>query len=179
MSDKPPSFFDFLNTEGTNKTKSIRKTLFDILQNKKLVIILFIITTIFLGLAIYYYRTIVQPKLNKKYVDNNEFVSLGQTDDSDNIIPKNATLYFFYTNWCPHCKKAQPEWLKLKDTTQGSVKGINIVFKEIDCDKDTNLADKFKVNGYPTIKLVYDNKIYDYDAKPDEDTLVQFLNSVL
>jgi thiol-disulfide isomerase/thioredoxin len=175
MPDKSSSFFDFLYKEGN--------TLFDILRDKILVIILFIITTIFLGLAIYYYRTIVQPKLNKKYVDNNEFVSLGQTDDSeddsDNIIPKNATLYFFYTNWCPHCKKAQPEWLKLKDTTQGSVKGINIVFKEIDCDKDTNLADKFKVNGYPTIKLVYDNKIYDYDAKPDEDTLIQFLNSVL
>ena len=59
------------------------------------------------------------------------------------------------------------------------VKGVKIIFKEIDCDQDIEIADKFKVNGYPSIKLVYENKIYDYDAKPNKETLYQFLNSIL
>ena len=107
-----------------------------------------------------------------KYAPNKEFVA-------DNGEREVAEVLFFYTNWCPHCKTAKPEWQALQSEVNGTIKGKIIVFKSVDCDKDTALADKFKVEGYPTIKLVYDNKIYDYDAKPNKDTLLQFLNSVL
>ena len=146
-------------------------------SNKKQVLLLLFIICVFISLAIYYYITIVQPKLNKKYVANKEF--LPEADSEHDIIQKHATLYFFYTNWCPHCKKAKPEWESLKNETNGIVKGVNIAFKDVDCDQEAELADEYKVEGYPTIKLVYDNKIYDYDAKPDKATLIQFLNSVL
>ena len=73
-----------------------------------------------------------------------------------------------------------PLWISLRAVCISVLyKGVNIVFKDIDCDQDAATADKFKVTGYPSIKLVYDNKIYDYDAKPNKDTLIQFLNSVL
>ena len=36
-----------------------------------------------------------------------------------------------------------------------------------------------KCEGYPTIKLVDNNKIIEYDAKPELDTLHQFLNTSL
>lgn len=144
-------------------------------SNKSIFIILFL-TCVFLAIAIYYYRTIVQPKLNKKYIANKEFV---EDDDQEQQVKKSATMYFFYTNWCPHCKNAKPEWQALQSEVNGTIKGKTIVFESVDCDKNTALADKFKVEGYPTIKLVYDNKIYDYDAKPNKETLLQFLNSVL
>ena len=50
---------------------------------------------------------------------------------------------------------------------------------EINCDEDESTADKYKVEAYPTIKLVKDGTVYEYDAKPNVDTLGQFLNSVL
>ena len=145
-------------------------------SNKKSILILLLVICIFVALAIYYYKRIVQPKLNTKYIDNKEFIPANSDDEN---VQESATLYFFFTTWCPHCKVAKPEWQSLQTTTQGEVKGINIIFKEIDCDKDAGTADKFSVTGYPTIKLVYNNKIYDYDAKPTKDTLVQFLESVL
>ena len=37
----------------------------------------------------------------------------------------------------------------------------------------------YKIEGYPTIKLVKDNQIIDYDAKPTKATLTQFLNTVV
>lgn len=145
-------------------------------NNKKSILILLLVICLFVALSIYYYKRIVQPKLNQKYVDNKEFI---QDNGSDGGSSESATLYFFYTTWCPHCKVARPEWKSLQTVTQGVVKGVNIVFKDIDCDQDADTANKFDVTGYPTIKLVHNNKIYDYDAKPNKDTLLQFLNSVL
>ena len=140
--------------------------------NYKLIIILVII---FLGISSYYYIKIVRPKLNKKYVPNKEFINTVNTPDE---IP-TATLYYFYTNWCPLCKKAKQEWNALQSEIGTTIKNVNVVFREIDCDSDTATADRFNITGYPTFKLVYNNKTYEYDAKPDKDILVQFLNSVL
>ena len=50
---------------------------------------------------------------------------------------------------------------------------------EINCDEDEETANKYNVEAYPTIKLVKDDTVYEYDAKPNVDTLGQFLKSVL
>jgi len=136
--------------------------------------LIIILVIIFLGIAAYYYNKIVKSKINKTYTSNKEY-----TNNKDELSIKTATIYFFYTNWCPLCKKARAEWNSLKSETNGIVKNVNIIFKEIDCDKDTAIADKFNITGYPTIKLIYDNKTYEYDAKPDKNILIQFLDSVL
>ena len=91
-----------------------------------------------------------------------------------------AEVMYFYTNWCPHCKNAKPEWDKFKTIYEGkTVKNMIIKCLEINCDVDESTADKYKVEAYPTIKLLKDGTVYDYDAKPNVDTLGQFLNSVL
>ena len=54
-----------------------------------------------------------------------------------------------------------------------------IIFREVDCDKEESIANEYKVEGYPTIKMVKDGEVIEYDAKPKYDTLVQFLNSTL
>ena len=41
------------------------------------------------------------------------------------------------------------------------------------------LMDKYNIEGYPTIKLLKDGQVIEYDAKPSKDTLNQFLNTVL
>ena len=47
----------------------------------------------------------IKPGLNKQFIENREFVP---EDQDQNRQPKVATLYYFYTNWCPYCKKARP-----------------------------------------------------------------------
>tara|TARA_Y100000389_G_scaffold201961_1_gene245990 strand:+ start:971 stop:1429 length:459 start_codon:yes stop_codon:yes gene_type:complete len=143
--------------------------IFDLLFRWKVVIF---IALIFLVISLYYYRNTIFPKIEKTFVENREFVP-------EEPETKTATLYYFYTTWCPLSKKSNPEWKALQDSTNGVVKDVNIVFKEVDCDENAALADKFNINGYPTIKLVYNGTTYEYDAKPNRDTLLQFLNSVL
>lgn len=133
-------------------------------MNRSNMIFLVLFTLIALVAAYFMYKKYVSPQ---NYVANKEFVVAPPTDKEPNV-----DLYFFYTSWCPHCKTAFPVWNSLKGE---NIKGVNFI--EIDCDKDTDTADKFKIKGYPTIKMVKNNQMIEYDAKPDLDTLKQFINS--
>ena len=91
---------------------------------------------------------------------------------------------FFFTNWCPHCKTAKPVWEELKKEYENkTVNGYKVIFTEVDCTEETAEVDammnKYNVEGYPTIKLLKDGQVIEYDAKPSKDTLVQFLNTVV
>jgi thiol-disulfide isomerase/thioredoxin len=141
-----------------------------ILEKYKILIVILIVMFIVIGII--FYKKYIFPKINKTYADNNEFVSTNKKDDN------TTTLYFFYTNWCPKCKLAQSEWNAFKNDTQGVFNGVNITFIEVDCDVDTAIADTFKIVGYPTIKLVYKDKIYEYDAKTDRELLAIFLGDI-
>ena len=91
-----------------------------------------------------------------------------------------AELYLFKTDWCPHCKKALPLFERLEhEYSNKLVNGYRILFKVVDCEQEPKLADKFKIEGYPTIKLIKDDQTVEYDAKPDRENLIQFLNSVI
>jgi hypothetical protein len=39
--------------------------------------------------------------------------------------------------------------------------------------------DQYTIEGFPTIKLLKDGQVIDFDAKPTKDSLTQFLNTVL
>ena len=139
--------------------------------NKNMIIVA-VVAAIFLALSIYTYKHYIKAGIKPSYVANREYTAGGETGGN------NVDLYFFYTNWCPHCKKAMPVWKNFKAEMENkTVKGRQINFLEVDCEKDKQLADEFNVKGYPTIKLVKDNQVIEYDAKPDVDTLREFLNT--
>ena len=139
-------------------------------------ILMGVIFLIFIIAAIYTYRYYVSKKINPEYVANSEFVKEGESKQASSV----ADLYFFYTTWCPHCKKSMPIWQSLKSELDSKeIKGTTINFIEVDCDKDTALAEKFNIQGYPTIKLVKGNQVVEYDAKPSKETLMEFLQTSL
>jgi thiol-disulfide isomerase/thioredoxin len=97
---------------------------------------------------------------------------------------RTAELMLFTVDWCPHCKTAKPEWEQLKaEYANKPINGYKVIFTDIDCTKETPQVEKlmntYKIEGYPTIKLLKDGQVIDFDAKPTKDTLVKFLNTVL
>lgn len=97
---------------------------------------------------------------------------------------KNAELMLFHVDWCPHCKTAKPEWDQVKAQYDNKkINGYTVMFSEINCTDETSeklkMIETYKIEGYPTIKLVKDNQVIDFDAKPTKDTLTKFLNTVL
>jgi thiol-disulfide isomerase/thioredoxin len=134
-----------------------------------------IVAIFFLIVAIYLYNKYVTPMVDNKYVPNNEFQQ--KSDDSD---VQNVELYIFTVNWCPHSKKAIPIWEQLKaEYSNKTFNNYNINFIQVDGEENPSLADKYKVEGYPTIKMVKGNQIIEYDAKPSLEHLKEFLNSTL
>jgi thiol-disulfide isomerase/thioredoxin len=99
-------------------------------------------------------------------------------DDDGDDPPEVAEVFFFYTTWCPYCKKARAEWDKFKTQWAGrELNGYKIRFSEIDCETNVAMANKYNVVGYPTIKLVKNDKVFEFDAKPESESLNQFLTS--
>jgi len=151
----------------------IKNKLVKSLANTQFILIV-LICIVFVFTSLFLYRRYVGGSLSKKYVTNNEFKKNGDDDDD------TADIYFFYTEWCPHCKTAKPIWADFKQQMSGQkINGITLNFFEVDCDKDTSTSDKFNVKGFPTIKLMRGNQIIEYDAKPSTANLIEFVNTSL
>jgi len=149
-----------------------------LINHKKSIIIISIVLGIILFSTLYYTHQI-KPKLKKTYVDNASSLSEGFNPNPTTGSNDDAVLYFFYTDWCPHSQTAKPIMDQFKNKTTGGINGIKVIHKSVDCDKEPELADKFKIKGYPSIKLLHKSKIFEYDAKPDVNTLSQFLQQTL
>jgi len=140
-------------------------------------IVIVVTSILFLLVAGYYYYYYILPEMNAKYKPNNERTTGTESNNT-------AELLFFNANWCPHCKSAKPIWNDLKAEYENkSINGYKIIFTDVDCSEETAETDKmmnqYNIEGYPTIKLLKDGQVIEYDAKPSKDTLVQFLNTVL
>ena len=128
-------------------------------------------------IAIFYYFYYVAPASQAKYHANYEQIPEEQAS-------KTAELLFFYADWCPHCKAAKPIWKDLKSEYENkTINGYKVIFTEVDCSEETaeveKLMNQYSVEGYPTIKLLKDGQIIEYDAKPSKEMLTKFLNTAL
>jgi thiol-disulfide isomerase/thioredoxin len=158
---------------------SLKENVSELFSNKRFLIIL-LIAGIFIAAAVYTYRKVLKPRMDNALIPNSEY--LQDSNGTGSQSSESADLYYFYTEWCPHCKKARPIMNKLKEYLQGNnnqVNDIKVNMIEVDCETDSATAEKFGVEGYPTIKLVHQRKVIEYDAKPDLDILQQFLSSSL
>jgi thiol-disulfide isomerase/thioredoxin len=120
-----------------------------------------------------------------KYISNSTTYNANRDKDTFNSDSnKVATMMLFYVDWCPHCKTAKPEWENLKTEYEGKqINGYTISFTEYNCTTESpetdELMNRYKIEGYPTIKLIKDNEVIEYDAKPTKSTMEQFLHTVL
>jgi len=153
-----------------------------------------ILLLIFIGVAKYTYEKMYATKQI-----NNKFNDVANASDVKPII----TIFFFFVDWCPHCLKAKPEWHKFKQQYDNSViNGYVVKCYEIDCTDDngntvtlvdpkdnsntnvkptsiktSEIIRKYKIESYPTIKLIKNGTTYDYDAKVESDSLGIFVKT--
>jgi len=126
------------------------------------------------GVCIYFFYSLPVPASNPGVQQQQQGSSNGG----------EAELMFFYTDWCPHCKTAKPVWNEIKSEYENkTINGYTVVFTEINCTEENaeveKMMNQYKIEGYPTIKLLKDGQVIEYDAKPSKETMAQFLNTVL
>ena len=141
--------------------------------NFKIILIYLAVIILLIFVAHKTYTSYILPKINPDFVANKEFETKTKKDN-------HAEIYLFCVKWCPHCKKAKPVWNEVKKRFNNKeINGIKIFFKEVDCEDNSELAEEYKVESYPTIKLVKDDEVIEYNAKPEKEVLEEFLHSVL
>jgi thiol-disulfide isomerase/thioredoxin len=135
-------------------------------------IVLLVILFSYIGYNVY-------QKSFKKTAEVKEFSDVANS----NKRKKEAQVLFFFADWCPHCRKAKPEWEQFKEEYDGKVVNEHTIScQQVDCTDEKNqktavLIKKYHIESYPTIiMLVGDSKI-DYDAKVSKSGLEQLVLS--
>eukprot|EP01104_Vermistella_antarctica_P006000 TRINITY_DN16734_c2_g1_i1.p1 TRINITY_DN16734_c2_g1~~TRINITY_DN16734_c2_g1_i1.p1 ORF type:complete len:266 (+),score=93.02 TRINITY_DN16734_c2_g1_i1:39-800(+) len=79
-------------------------------------------------------------------------------------------LIEFYAPWCGHCKRLVPIWAEL------ATKASDFNVAKVDCTENRDLATKYGVRGFPTIKLFEDGDFKkDYSGARTVDGFSTFM----
>ena len=148
--------------------------------NYKYIAIAFVVLAAISGIIYYLISSNMLPGINKFFQQAQGKSVTADGEDAGGPGDKSAQLYLFKVDWCPHCKTAKPVFDEVEKELNGRpINGYVVTFKTVDCEAEPDMADKFKVDGYPTIKLVKNGEVIEYDAKPEKDNILEFLNTVL
>ena len=112
---------------------------------------------------------------NSNNNQKNDVIEL--TDDNfDNMVFNDDSMWLvaFYAPWCGHCKKLLPEWEAASTQLKGTIK-----LAKIDATVHQKMAQRYQINGYPTIKIFSpgkgsDKKTEEYQGPRDTSGIVQY-----
>jgi len=142
---------------------------------KKITLVFFVI--LFLGLGYYFYTRVFK----KKYEQDKTFKDVA----NDNPRKDEIVVYFVTVPWCPYCKKALGDWNQFvgdyegKEMNNGSrVHCIQVDEKDPNSDQFENIKEKYNIDKFPTVFILYGGKRYDFDSAVTYYALDQFVQTV-
>lgn len=144
----------------------------DYIKPKKRILLVLFLVVIFIIASYYAYKMFVTPVFEN---------AVGGKDVANaNTRGGDVQVYFFYATWCPHCKKAKPEWDSFAKTYNGKTVGnITVQTTTVDCTDGTSpMIQKYQINGYPTVFAIKNGNRIDFDSKITESTLNQFIDAL-
>jgi len=97
------------------------------------------------------------------------------TDNWDEAVTADGNvLVEFYAPWCGHCQSLEPEYAK----AAGKLKELksDIKLAKVDATIETKLAEKYGVQGFPTIKFFKKGNAVDYQGGRTSEEIITWLN---
>jgi len=124
------------------------------------------------------HETGIKAKIPKPHSD---IVVLDSGNFEEEVFAPNINaLVLFFAPWCGHCKNLAPTYEKI---ATDFLNEKNVLIAKIDATKNTVLAEKYHVHGYPHL-VFFDGKKkseegYEpdiYDGEREEEDFINFLN---
>jgi thiol-disulfide isomerase/thioredoxin len=127
---------------------------------------------IIFGVAAYFaYTWYAKPAIANKNIQN--MANINQRDQTTEI-------YFFYADWCPHCKSAKPEMEALVAKGVMDINGTKCVVRMIQPEQQPEEAKGKPIKGFPTFLLeTTDGETVEYKGQRNTAGYLSFLNENL
>jgi len=98
---------------------------------------------------------------------------LTEKNFDDFINSNERVLVEFYAPWCGHCKNLAPEYKKAAEALAAAESDTKLA--DVDATTAKNLASRFSVQGFPTLKYFVNGKPSDYGGGRTSDAIVSWL----
>ncbi|XP_043465597.1 protein disulfide-isomerase TMX3 isoform X1 [Leptopilina heterotoma] len=86
------------------------------------------------------------------------------------IRKEGQWLLMMYAPWCAHCKSLEPIWSHVAQHLYASPIRVG----RVDCTRFTNVAQTFKIKGFPTILFLKGEQEFTYHGDRSRDEIVNF-----
>lgn len=80
----------------------------------------------------------------------------------EKLAELGTILVKFYAPWCGHCKKLAPDY----SAAATELKSLETpaYLAQVDCTVEKGLAQKYEIQGFPTIKLFKNGQVINYES---------------
>ncbi|KAG5850151.1 hypothetical protein ANANG_G00079170 [Anguilla anguilla] len=97
------------------------------------------------------------------------------TKDNFDDVVNNAEIILveFYAPWCGHCKRLAPEYEKAAKVL--SMRSPPIPLAKVDATVENDIASRFEVSGYPTLKIFRKGKSFEYNGPREKDGIIDYM----
>ncbi|XP_023648626.2 protein disulfide-isomerase A4 [Paramormyrops kingsleyae] len=98
------------------------------------------------------------------------------TKENFDEVVNNADIILveFYAPWCGHCKRLAPEYENAAKELQRRTPPIPLA--KVDATAESELASRFDVTGYPTIKIFRKGKPFEYNGPREKFGIVDYMS---
>jgi protein disulfide-isomerase A1 len=110
-------------------------------------------------------------------VEEDGDVAVLTNDNFDDFLKANTRVFVkFYAPWCGHCKAMIPAYTELAQYFKGVEGDEHVAIAKVDATVHNELATKFGVQGFPTLKLFVNGEPIDYSSGArDKDAMLSWL----
>jgi protein disulfide-isomerase A1 len=93
----------------------------------------------------------------------------------DKVIKTNdLVMVEFYAPWCGHCKHLAPVY----DEAAKVLESKGIILAKVDATAEEELAQRFGIRGYPTLKVFQNGAVTDYKGERTASAIVEYLTKL-
>ncbi|KAL0907359.1 hypothetical protein M5K25_021763 [Dendrobium thyrsiflorum] len=104
-------------------------------------------------------------------VDEKDVVVLTEGNFSGFIEKNRHVMVEFYAPWCGHCQALAPEYA----AAATALKAEDVVLAKIDATEENELAQKYDVQGFPTVYFFVDGDHKPYPGQRAKDAIVTWI----